>query len=191
MVDCALTDVGNGVVVPRKEEQLASATDFPGDIDGHFLDENRGQDTRPILLFDPNGTLNTLTATQYASRRVVARPGLEHLRRLQVSWQLTYSQLGVPEWNYVAGCLIVEQLVQSIAPGMSRSKREHDTRCLSVFMQEVFCLGIFSSAYQSTLQNVLPTIEAAAGQGQPLFSDKLLILYRCISCATQPLIYWL
>ena len=87
MVDVTLPEVCNGVAVPRKEEQLASATDVPGNIDGQFLDENRGQDTRPILLFDPNGTLNTLTATQYASRRVVVRPGLEHLRRLQVSRQ--------------------------------------------------------------------------------------------------------
>ena len=38
-------DVCNGVIVPRKEEQLASATDCLGDIAGHFLDENRGRDT--------------------------------------------------------------------------------------------------------------------------------------------------
>ena len=59
MVGCVLPDVCKGVVIPRKDEQLGSATDVPGDIDGHFLDENRGQNTRPILLFDPNGTLNT------------------------------------------------------------------------------------------------------------------------------------
>lgn len=86
MIHCTLSEVCSGVAVPRKEEQVASATDFPGDIEGHFLDGNRGQDGRPILLFDPNGTLNTLTATQYATRRVVVRPGVEHLRRLQVSY---------------------------------------------------------------------------------------------------------
>lgn len=45
-------------------------------------------------------------------------------------------------------------------------------------MQEVFRLGIFTSATQRTTRNVLPLLEQAAGPGPPLFSDASLILHR-------------
>lgn len=45
-------------------------------------------------------------------------------------------------------------------------------------LQEHFRLGIFTSATQRTLLNVVPLLEEAAGPGTPLFADQSLILHR-------------
>ena len=45
-------------------------------------------------------------------------------------------------------------------------------------VQEHFRLGIFTSATQRTVGNVLPLLEQAAGPGTPLFADSSLILHR-------------
>ena len=45
-------------------------------------------------------------------------------------------------------------------------------------VQEHFRLGIFTSATVRTAKEVLPQLEAAAGPGPLLFSDKSLILHR-------------
>ena len=47
-------------------------------------------------------------------------------------------------------------------------------------MQEHFRLGIFTSATQRTVGNVLPLLEQAAGPGTPLFADPSLILHRSV-----------
>ncbi|KAL0018993.1 hypothetical protein WJX79_001369 [Trebouxia sp. C0005] len=91
-----------------------------------FVDEDISADSRPILLFDLNGTLTSHTAAKRSSGKSLMRPGIHHLRRLQ----------------------------------------EH------------FRLGIFTSATQRTVGNVLPLLERAAGPGTPLFADPSLILHR-------------
>ena len=48
------------------------------------------------------------------------------------------------------------------------------------WMQEHFRLGIFTSATQRTVGNVLPLLEQAAGPGTPLFADPSLILHRSV-----------
>ncbi|DBA99939.1 TPA: hypothetical protein ACH3X1_013819 [Trebouxia sp. C0004] len=45
-------------------------------------------------------------------------------------------------------------------------------------LQEHFRLGIFTSATQRTVGNVIPLLEQAAGPGTPLFADPSLILHR-------------
>lgn len=45
-------------------------------------------------------------------------------------------------------------------------------------LQEHFRLGIFTSATVRTATEVLPKLEAAAGPGPLLFSDKSLLLHR-------------
>ncbi|KAA6429781.1 MAG: P-loop containing nucleoside triphosphate hydrolase [Trebouxia sp. A1-2] len=98
----------------------------PGSIEAQFVDEDISADSRPILLFDLNGTLTSHTAAKRSSGKSLMRPGIHHLRRLQ----------------------------------------EH------------FRLGIFTSATQRTVGNVLPLLERAAGPGTPLFADPSLILHR-------------
>ena len=56
----------------------------PGSIESYFVDEDISQDMRPILLFDLNGTLTSHTAAKRSSGRSLMRPGIQHLRRLQV-----------------------------------------------------------------------------------------------------------
>ena len=59
----------------------------PGSIPGRFVDDDAAsmQDTRPILLFDLNGTLTSHTAARHSSGKTLIRPGTHHLRRLQAS----------------------------------------------------------------------------------------------------------
>ena len=59
----------------------------PGSIPGSFVDDDAAsmQDTRPILLFDLNGTLTSHTAARHSSGKTLIRPGTHHLRRLQAS----------------------------------------------------------------------------------------------------------
>ena len=59
----------------------------PGSIPGRFVDDDAAsmQDTRPILLFDLNGTLTSHTAAKHSSGKTLIRPGTHHLRRLQAS----------------------------------------------------------------------------------------------------------
>ena len=57
---------------------------MPGGVAGHFVDDDDGQDTRPILLFDLNGTLTSHTFARRSAGRSLMRPGIPHLRRLQV-----------------------------------------------------------------------------------------------------------
>ena len=56
----------------------------PGSIESYFVDQDISQDMRPILLFDLNGTLTSHTAAKRSSGRSLMRPGIHHLRRLQV-----------------------------------------------------------------------------------------------------------
>ncbi len=51
-----------------------------------FLDVTAGppEDTRPILLFDLNGTLTTHTAQRRSAGVNLVRPGVHHLMQLQV-----------------------------------------------------------------------------------------------------------
>ena len=65
----------------------------PGDVSAYYVDEDIASDTRPILLFDLNGTLTSLTATKYTTGKSLIRPGIEHLRRLQVCFVRTSSTL--------------------------------------------------------------------------------------------------
>ena len=55
---------------------------------GRKLDDVVGNDgaidTRPILLFDLNGTLTSHTSQRRSAGRNKLRPGTHHLRRLQV-----------------------------------------------------------------------------------------------------------
>ncbi len=69
-----------------KHSPLGSPTDNnnPGSIEGYFVDEDISQDPRPILLFDLNGTLTSHTAAKRSSGKSLMRPGVFHLRRLQV-----------------------------------------------------------------------------------------------------------
>ncbi|KAL3138341.1 hypothetical protein ABBQ32_006145 [Trebouxia sp. C0010 RCD-2024] len=113
-------------IVPFRKAQSPGNPNQPGGITGGFVDEATGQDTRPILLFDLNGTLTSHTAAKRSAGRSLMRPGIHHLRRLQ----------------------------------------EH------------FRLGIFTSATVRTATEVLPQLEAAAGPGPLLFSDKSLLLHR-------------
>lgn len=66
--------------------QLQDKTFAPGGIQGRYVDQDNGSDPRPIILFDLNGTLTSLTATKYTTGRSLVRPGIDHLRRLQVSY---------------------------------------------------------------------------------------------------------
>lgn len=56
----------------------------PGSIEAQFVDEDISADSRPILLFDLNGTLTSHTAAKRSSGKSLMRPGIHHLRRLQV-----------------------------------------------------------------------------------------------------------
>lgn len=61
----------------------------PGSIPGRFLDDGATvEDKRPILLFDLNGTLTSHTAARHSSGKTLIRPGIQHLRRVQVSKSL-------------------------------------------------------------------------------------------------------
>ncbi|KAL0051579.1 hypothetical protein WJX82_010299 [Trebouxia sp. C0006] len=118
-------------IVPFKRKGRASSGPLPpdnqpGSIEGQFVDEDISADSRPILLFDLNGTLTSHTAAKRSSGKSLMRPGIHHLRRLQ----------------------------------------EH------------FRLGIFTSATQRTVGNVLPLLEQAASPGTTLFADPSLILHR-------------
>lgn len=72
-------------IVPFRKVRSPGNPNQPGGITGHFVDEEMGQDTRPILLFDLNGTLTSHTAAKRSAGRSLMRPGIHHLRRLQVS----------------------------------------------------------------------------------------------------------
>ena len=72
-------------VVPFRRVSSPGNPNMPGGVAGYFVDEEAGQDTRPILLFDLNGTLTSHTAAKRSSGRSLMRPGIQHLRRLQVS----------------------------------------------------------------------------------------------------------
>ena len=72
-------------IVPFRRVSSPSNPNMPGGVAGYFVDEAAGQDTRPILLFDLNGTLTSHTAAKRSSGRSLMRPGIQHLRRLQVS----------------------------------------------------------------------------------------------------------
>lgn len=72
-------------IVPFKRGRPPSNPNMPGGVAGCFIDEDAGQDTRVILLFDLNGTLTSHTAAKRSSGRSLIRPGIQHLRRLQVS----------------------------------------------------------------------------------------------------------
>lgn len=126
-----LTSPSRSNIVPFKRKGRGSSGPLspdnqPGSVQAHFVDEDISADSRPILLFDLNGTLTSHTAAKRSSGKSLMRPGVHHLRRLQ----------------------------------------EH------------FRLGIFTSATQRTVGNVLPLLEQAAGPGTPLFADSSLILHR-------------
>ena len=72
-------------IVPFRRVSSPGNPNVPGGVAGYFVDEQVGQDTRPILLFDLNGTLTSHTAAKRGSGRSLMRPGIQHLRRLQVS----------------------------------------------------------------------------------------------------------
>ena len=72
-------------IVPFRKVSSPGNPNMPGGVVGHFVDEDAGQDTRPILLFDLNGTLTSHTVAKRGSGRSLMRPGIHHLRRLQVS----------------------------------------------------------------------------------------------------------
>ena len=76
-------------IVPFKRKGRASSGPLPpdnqpGSIEGQFVDEDISADSRPILLFDLNGTLTSHTAAKRSSGKSLMRPGIHHLRRLQV-----------------------------------------------------------------------------------------------------------
>lgn len=76
-------------IVPFQRKSKANAgtqEGAPGSIPGRFLhDDGSNQDSRPILLFDLNGTLTSHTAARHSSGKTLIRPGTHHLRRLQAS----------------------------------------------------------------------------------------------------------
>ncbi len=76
-------------IVPFKRKGRGSSGPLlpdnqPGSIEGQFVDEDISADSRPILLFDLNGTLTSHTAAKRSSGKSLMRPGIHHLRRLQV-----------------------------------------------------------------------------------------------------------
>ena len=76
-------------IVPFKRKGRASSGPLlpdnqPGSIEGQFVDEDISADSRSILLFDLNGTLTSHTAAKRSSGKSLMRPGIHHLRRLQV-----------------------------------------------------------------------------------------------------------
>ena len=84
-------------IVPFKRRgkggaSVTPADKAPGSLEGRFLDINTN-DTRPVLLFDLNGTLTSHTAAKRSSGRSLMRPGIHHLRRLQVISILSHTSL--------------------------------------------------------------------------------------------------
>lgn len=76
-------------IVPFKRKGRGSSGPLPpdnqpGSIEAHFVDEDVSADSRPVLLFDLNGTLTSHTAAKRSSGKSLMRPGINHLRRLQV-----------------------------------------------------------------------------------------------------------
>ena len=65
----------------RQKQTLVSGT--PGSVPACFVDSD-SSDPRPVLLFDLNGTLTSHRAAKRGSGRSLMRPGIHHLRRLQV-----------------------------------------------------------------------------------------------------------
>ena len=80
-------------IVPFRKGQGPGGANMPGGIAGYFVDDNDGQDTRPILLFDLNGTLTSHTFARRSAGRSLMRPGISHLRRLQVGSLKAENQL--------------------------------------------------------------------------------------------------
>lgn len=79
----------NIVPFQRRPKSSHIPEGLPGSIPGRFLDDDSSsQDTRPILLFDLNGTLTSHTAARHSSGKTLIRPGTHHLRRLQASLAL-------------------------------------------------------------------------------------------------------
>ena len=72
-------------ILPFRKVTSPGNPNSPGGVAAYFVDEGAGQDTRPILLFDLNGTLTSHTAARRSAGRSLMRPGIPHLRRLQVS----------------------------------------------------------------------------------------------------------
>lgn len=72
-------------ILPFRRVSSPGNPNSPGGVAAYFVDEGAGQDTRPILLFDLNGTLTSHTAARRSAGRSLVRPGIPHLRRLQVS----------------------------------------------------------------------------------------------------------
>ena len=72
-------------IVPFRRVTSPGNPNTPGGIASYFVDEDVGQETRPILLFDLNGTLTSHTAAKRSAGRSLMRPGIHNLRRLQVS----------------------------------------------------------------------------------------------------------
>ena len=52
---------------------------------------------------------------------------------------------------------------------------EHQTKLVA---QALFRLGVFTSASERTVSEVIPMLEAAAGPGPPLFGTEALVLCR-------------
>ena len=71
-------------IVPFRKPFSPGNRNQPGGITGYFVDAEVGQDMRPILLFDLNGTLTSHTFARRSAGRSLMRPGIQHLRRLQV-----------------------------------------------------------------------------------------------------------
>lgn len=77
---------GNGISPGKKGRRQSG-----GANEGRYLDiaaEGLPTDTRPILLFDLNGTLTSHTAQRKSAGINLMRPGIHHLMRLHVSTPL-------------------------------------------------------------------------------------------------------
>ncbi len=111
-------------IVPFKRKEKGSSGPLlpdnqPGSIQAHFVDEDISADTRPILLFDLNGTLTSHTAAKRSSGKSLMRPGIHHLRRLQVRGHTT------------ALCAVIKQSIPSLdASGMCAAANQ----CLCTFL---------------------------------------------------------
>lgn len=113
-----------------------------------------GTDPRPILLFDLNGTITSHTAKRRSSGINRPRPGIQHLRRLQVRHH-GVSSSSTPPFLYTQPAL-----------GPSHSTQPH------------YRLGVFTSSTWRTVQTAVAMLEKAAGLGPPLFAEPGLILHR-------------
>ena len=119
-------------IVPFKRKGRGSSGPLspdnqPGSVQAHFVDEDISADSRPILLFDLNGTLTSHTAAKRSSGKSLMRPGVHHLRRLQVGGNVIPLLHSLVTWHMPR--MLHAHLVH-VPPSMTR----HDTPISSLYM---------------------------------------------------------